>query len=854
VTSSSLDTQFYGEYVDLNGDYNYGVYVFANGGSASANLENHYNFATGGLGLPTVGYYAEGPNAAISVTVGQNIGQGVTDSACFLIKDKADLNISSIDVSRWDYGIYNPNIGNPITFDIDSISIVNSVTNDLKVDQQFTTGTIQGSLSHQMISNVSPNVYWQFLDSTDGELDITRKISITFADGTHTDTSTLIFQGSTMGLMTGGTITSIGGLSAQTASGYGYLYSPSTDVFKRIDWVDSVILLPASSNNYIYINSSSILSSSSSIPDNTQNIILGRAVTSASTISFIDQSPQKAQHTSNLFSTFNRTALGPVYATGSLVTQNATAFKINVSGGNYFFSENQFTPSGGSGITFTQYYRNGSGGWNISATTFVQNTMFDNNGTLSGLTTSAYTKHTLYVVGQGSNEKYFLVLGQNQYTTLVQAEGADLSTPPTYFNDGVVSIASIYVQQGASNIIQFEDIRPVIGFKAGGVNASSLHANLLGLTADDHKQYLLVDGSRPMSGSLNMSGNTITNAGTINGVTIETHAARHKSGGSDPVGTATPTASAIPYADASGKLDGWITPITISGGTGISTGGTYPNLSISFTGGTIPSATRFTGGLSANTISATTYQNLPYSGNVTGSGTSNYLPRWTGTTALGNSQIQDNGTSIGVGVSPSASYKMYVYSLTNNTTLYVQNQVTNGVGINAFVNGGGSVTGIVASAYGGSSSNNTGIIGTGTDGLLAIGVKGIVDVTEFGSVTTGIGGYFDGRGQGFYSYPLSAYSVQLLDGTEGVNKVLLSTTSDGKANWSSVLTGLTNVRSTTISAATYQGNVVTQIVAGTNVTISPAGGTGAVTINSTGGAGSTNYGAIYTTANNFNFI
>jgi len=32
----------------------------------------------------------------------------------------------------------------------------------------------------------------------------------------------------------------------------------------------------------------------------------------------------------------------------------------------------------------------------------------------------------------------------------------------------------------------------------------------------------------------------------------------------------------------------------------------------------------------------------------------------------------------------------------------------------------------------------------------------------------------------------------------------MSTTSDGKANWSDVLTGLTNVRSTTISATTYQ--------------------------------------------------
>ncbi len=48
---------------------------------------------------------------------------------------------------------------------------------------------------------------------------------------------------------------------------------------------------------------------------------------------------------------------------------------------------------------------------------------------------------------------------------------------------------------------------------------------------------------------------------------------------------------------------------------------------------------------------------------------------------------------------------------------------------------------------------------------------------------------------------------------------------------------------------------VTQIVAGTNVTISPVGGTGVVTINSTGGGGGgASLGLVYTTGNNLNFI
>ena len=51
-------------------------------------------------------------------------------------------------------------------------------------------------------------------------------------------------------------------------------------------------------------------------------------------------------------------------------------------------------------------------------------------------------------------------------------------------------------------------------------------------------------------------------------------------------------------------------------------------------------------GLTATTISATTYQNLPFSGTVRGSGTVNYIPKWTGSTSLGDSLITDNGSVV----------------------------------------------------------------------------------------------------------------------------------------------------------------------------------------------------------------
>ena len=60
----------------------------------------------------------------------------------------------------------------------------------------------------------------------------------------------------------------------------------------------------------------------------------------------------------------------------------------------------------------------------------------------------------------------------------------------------------------------------------------------------------------------------------------------------------------------------------------------------------------------SNTLNIPTYT-LSGLGGVSGSGTTNYLPKWTGSSALGNSLIQDDGTNVGIGITP-ATYKFRV--------------------------------------------------------------------------------------------------------------------------------------------------------------------------------------------------
>lgn len=581
VKSSTQDTKFYGEYLDFNGTYTYGTRAEAtNNYLALANIENYYNFPTGSN--ITYCNWASGSGATLNVFVGDQVSNGISGTTSFYIKDGAELNASTITSDSCTYGIWNPNIGSSCRFDVDNASFVNGEW-DLYIENPNTFGTFGGSSSHEKIYTVSQDIYWSFLDIEDGELDITIKASVTFGDGTHTDFTTLLFQGSTMGLMEGGAITVVSGLTVSTAAGFGYLTKTLTpNVVMRIDWVNSQITLGPNENKYIYINENSILSASGTKPSSVNNIILGRVITNSINVSFIDLSPVHSDHTSNRYGSLFRQAMGPIYATGSIVTESTSPFNLNVTSGEYYYSSNDYQPIGGSGVTFTQYYRDGLGSWVTSATTVVNNISYDGNGVLSALTTGYYTKHTLYLIGDGTYENYFLVLGQNEYSSLVQTENALLPTPPTFFSDAVTQVANIYIQQGFSGITQIEDIRPTIAFRAGGVNASSVHGNLLGLSADDHTQYLLVDGGRAMAGNLDMGGNSIVSAGTINNVTIQSHATRHQFNGSDPVGSVTPGPNYIPYADVNSKLDSWVSDSSTStkGLVTLSTTPTSPTIPI----------------------------------------------------------------------------------------------------------------------------------------------------------------------------------------------------------------------------------------------------------------------------------
>lgn len=511
-TSTNTPVQFYGEYLDINGIYTYGIKVESGSGCSSfTNLENFYAIPNS---PGSISNYVSGEGSELVIQGGsiQAVDGAIGDCTGIYLQDLASLSLFSIDIMDQQNALHVGASGGAPTFECSAV-IIRDCNNDMLIEHTNASGVFQGIASHGKITNYStntaPGVAWSFLDSSDGEFDITKKISVTFDDGTHTDLSSIIFDGSPMGVITGSTLSVVSGLTLSLSNGMGYIQGTSGQgIVKSLTYTGPTgslyFSVPDNSSEYVYLYDEVVnIYTTSSLPNTEQNIVLGRVVTSNGEVVFVDRSPIKSKHQSNKNTDFNRQVIGPVYEYGSIVSYGlspSNPFELNVTSGSYFFGNTNFKPSGGNSITFKEFYSDGSGGWIITSTSSV-NTQFDNSGTLTSLT-SGFTKHSLYVVGDGTEEQYLLVLGQEEHLTQLDTELGSIPTPPDYFTEGVILLANIYIKAGSSSIFQIEDMRN-LGFKSS-VRLSELDKinNSIQLVKDS---YLPLDGG-VMSGNLEIEG------------------------------------------------------------------------------------------------------------------------------------------------------------------------------------------------------------------------------------------------------------------------------------------------------------------------------------------------------------
>jgi hypothetical protein len=502
---------------------------------------------------------------------------GSSTATLLELRDGVRLHMVSTQVQGFDRGIYIPNIGAASTLSISAFTIELSVTWDLRIEHKDTLGTITASLmDDSKVFAGDQGVTFENADSisiqfsnTDAAADAGLTVTGDFHLGPvfpHVAEVSEMIRRQTLGVGDGLTpMTVVSGLTINVPAGSGYtmVHSPFERLFSvTIDSTNLALTDNQLSYVFIAVNSTTAaatLTHAASRPSETGNIILGRVLTHAGAITYIDNTFYQGHHTVTRYDSTLRDIYGSIFISGGAVT--ATNLQLAVSSSVYATAFVRYTTTGLTlGGTFYQVYRDVSvvpSGWNISTQTNVNVLSYNDfdAGTLVTLAASKWVKHSLFVSAGGTSalEKYFLVIGQAQFDTEQAAIDGATDTTPSIFSAGIAKLADIIVQKSASTIgvSDIIDQRPRPAFAAGVANSLiTTHSALSGLDADDHKQYLLVDGTRAMTGALDMGNGAIMNCGAINSVVIASHASRHSQNGSDPLQTPTLASDIAPVASA----------------------------------------------------------------------------------------------------------------------------------------------------------------------------------------------------------------------------------------------------------------------------------------------------------------
>ena len=176
--------------------------------------------------------------------------------------------------------------------------------------------------------------------------------------------------------------------------------------------------------------------------------------------------------------------------------------------------ENTISPISVATRQFFNYHVGGV--WTVTSHTspVINNTQYDDGTNLVTLTDTYWTINYLWK-GIELQDHCYTILGNEEFATSDLAKASKtISMLPSLITSHGMLMGRIIVQKGATTGYIIESAFDTI--YQGSSNITD-HSSLIGLNNDDHPQYLLANGTRSLSGDLNVGGNDITNVGTVDG-------------------------------------------------------------------------------------------------------------------------------------------------------------------------------------------------------------------------------------------------------------------------------------------------------------------------------------------------
>ena len=339
------------------------------------------------------------------------------------------------------------------------------------------------------------------------------------------------------GFFLGGAISDGGAGTVDIAAGSGFIRTTNDDNVQLLSFkwsASSTVLVTDNTTQYIYVDDDGVISLTtdefSEAPD---KVKLGVVTDEAGSIESTFSLGVRLQESVAEAGRFLRRVNGISRDTrrgGLILGESGDANRdVTMTTGALWWGKTEYTISAfdTSGVdTFDSYILNSK---EDTATSTWDNLRFDSSGTLTELSNNRWANLFFFLE---PDDHVVMVYGRAQFTTQAGAEMEDVPSSglPTRLTETGVLTGRFTFQKSANTATIASAFDTT--FNAAGVTD---HGDLAGLSDDDHTQYLLVDGTRAMTGNLNLGS---LNLNTTGGVYASSTSIFNSSLG---IGTSTPS-------------------------------------------------------------------------------------------------------------------------------------------------------------------------------------------------------------------------------------------------------------------------------------------------------------------------
>lgn len=345
-------------------------------------------------------------------------------------------------------------------------------------------------------SNISPS-----------DLIMVRVVGSTFSSVQHMND---VFHSA--GVTTGGVMSDDADGTITVAAGTGLIRASSSDVgiIEFTDWAaeDGVnVNLTDDDLNYIYIeyNSGSPQAIATNVKrtDLYTNIFIGTVYRNGTTLHITNENHvHVSDHASTMIQRMQATAPF-THESGAIISEIGTR-NVAITAGSFWQGLDRYTTpikDTSDADTFSTFYSDNLGGFTEQTLqTQINNTQYDDgSGGLATLGNNQYGVHWLYIDADGDLN---VIFGTDTYT-LGDAESAEIPpSVPAFFELHSRIIGRIIIQKDAAVFTLVETA--FNGQFTLGLPTD--HGDLVGLSDDDHAQYVLADASRDITGNQDIIG------------------------------------------------------------------------------------------------------------------------------------------------------------------------------------------------------------------------------------------------------------------------------------------------------------------------------------------------------------